>query len=256
MKKVKIFKIKKPLYKNWWFWLLVGIILAFLLFGVPIIINESYKLNGSYITMWTAADVLSYYAVVLTGFIAVITLVTTLDSTKKDTDKKLSFYMSQVNTPFFIIDNVFQVSIIPFNKDEQGVWRKTVKICDDWDEIIEEFNNIEITLLNIGQGIALEFEYKADTLTGENIITNPFAKKDETITLVYDFEKSIKEKLANLKLKNKSPRKQELYHTSIKLKYKNTMGVLFSQNIQIEVVADFDNEIINISISPASFQMI
>lgn len=255
MKKVKI-KTKKPLCKNWWFWMFIGIILAFLLFGVPIIINESYKLNGSYITMWTAADVLSYYAVVLTGFIAVITLVITLDFTKKDTDKQLSFYMSQENTPFFIIDNIFQISIIPFEKDEHGVWRKTVKICDDPYEIIKELSKIEIILMNIGQGIALETEYKADISTDESIFINPIVKKDDTISFVYDFENNIKEKLVKLKFENKNTRKQELYHTSIKLKYKNTRGVLFSQNIEIEMTVDFDNEIININILPASFQSI
>lgn len=33
----------------------------FLLIGIPIIINECYKANCGYITVWDGADVLGYY---------------------------------------------------------------------------------------------------------------------------------------------------------------------------------------------------
>ena len=52
--------------KSWIKWFEIGL-LAVIIFvvGVPIIINECYKANSGYITMWGAADVLSYYG---TGF--------------------------------------------------------------------------------------------------------------------------------------------------------------------------------------------
>ena len=41
-------------------WFIIGLcaIIVFVV-GVPIIINESYKANSGYVTLWTAADVLS-----------------------------------------------------------------------------------------------------------------------------------------------------------------------------------------------------
>lgn len=46
--------------KSWIKWFEIGL-LAVIIFvvGVPIIINECYKANSGYITMWDAADVLS-----------------------------------------------------------------------------------------------------------------------------------------------------------------------------------------------------
>ncbi len=46
----------KPWFKNWWIWILsIGLV------GFPIIINEAYRLNFGYGTLWNAADALSYY---------------------------------------------------------------------------------------------------------------------------------------------------------------------------------------------------
>lgn len=48
--------IDKPWYKKWWIWTISICVAAF-----PIIINEAYKLNSGYCTLWNAADALSYY---------------------------------------------------------------------------------------------------------------------------------------------------------------------------------------------------
>jgi len=53
---------------------------------IPIIINESYKygaLHGGYITMWDAADVLSYYGSLLGSVSTILALVITIVFTKK-----------------------------------------------------------------------------------------------------------------------------------------------------------------------------
>ena len=50
-------------------WTIAGFILVFV---VPIIINECYKANSGYLTMWTAADMLSYYGTILAASGAVI----------------------------------------------------------------------------------------------------------------------------------------------------------------------------------------
>ncbi|MCC8195664.1 MAG: hypothetical protein LIO49_02450 [Ruminococcus sp.] len=54
-------------------WLkIVGIIVIaiVLVFGIPILINESYKENCGYVTMWSAADVLAFYGTILAAVIA------------------------------------------------------------------------------------------------------------------------------------------------------------------------------------------
>lgn len=42
-----------------------------LIIGIPIIINETYKHSGFYVTMWDAADVLSYYGTVIAAIIGI-----------------------------------------------------------------------------------------------------------------------------------------------------------------------------------------
>ncbi len=55
----------------------------FLIIGVPIIINECYKANTWYTTVWNGADVLGYYGAILESVIAVATLAVTIIFTKK-----------------------------------------------------------------------------------------------------------------------------------------------------------------------------
>ena len=46
--------------KSWTKWILTAVIALALIVGVPIIINECYKTNSGYMTMWSAADMLAY----------------------------------------------------------------------------------------------------------------------------------------------------------------------------------------------------
>lgn len=55
----------------------------FLVIGIPVIINECYKANCGYLTVWDGADVLGYYGTILGSSIAVITLAATIIFTKK-----------------------------------------------------------------------------------------------------------------------------------------------------------------------------
>ena len=55
----------------------------FLIIGVPIIINECYKANLGYTTVWNGADALGYYGAILGSVIAVATLAITIIFTKK-----------------------------------------------------------------------------------------------------------------------------------------------------------------------------
>ena len=51
---------------------------VFLVVGIPIIINECYKANCGYITVWDGSDVLGYYGTILGSVIAVISIIVTM----------------------------------------------------------------------------------------------------------------------------------------------------------------------------------
>ena len=59
---------------------LVGVLIFVV--GIPIAINESYKIGG-YVTLWNAEDVLSYYGTVLGAFVSVVVLAATILFTRK-----------------------------------------------------------------------------------------------------------------------------------------------------------------------------
>lgn len=63
------------------------LVVLFLVVGVPVIINESYKITlqaGTfYVTKWEAADMLAYYGAVLGGGATILALVYTIAFTRK-----------------------------------------------------------------------------------------------------------------------------------------------------------------------------
>lgn len=63
-----------------------GILFFFVLlfvFIIPIIINELYKNNGGYITLWGAADALAYYGAILQAVFSMVALFITILYTRK-----------------------------------------------------------------------------------------------------------------------------------------------------------------------------
>ncbi len=64
------------------------VLVAFFVVGIPIIINESYKANCGYITVWDGADVLSYYGTIMGALISVFALVATISFTKKQIQRE------------------------------------------------------------------------------------------------------------------------------------------------------------------------
>jgi len=68
--------------------ILFVVLALFMIFGVPVIINECYKANCGYITVWDGADVLGYYGTILGAVIAVLTLVATILFTKKQLQRE------------------------------------------------------------------------------------------------------------------------------------------------------------------------
>ena len=120
------FSFKKPLLKNFWFYFITIFSTIFLIFVNPILINESYKYNSGYITLWNAADVLSYYAVILTGVISVSILAITILVTKKQTDKQIKHQLSQSQFPFFQIDWIRTNNNSHFKKHQDQTWNRAL----------------------------------------------------------------------------------------------------------------------------------
>lgn len=58
-------------------------VVIFFTVGVPIIINEAYKTDSGYLTLWNAADVLSYYGTIIGAIATIIALVITISFTRK-----------------------------------------------------------------------------------------------------------------------------------------------------------------------------
>lgn len=93
--------------------ILGSIVLAALLtLGIPILINESYK-HGGYITMWEAADVLSYYGAVLGSLIAVGTLAATILFTRKQIQRES--YLTDRKATWAKIENIFAATLKEIN---------------------------------------------------------------------------------------------------------------------------------------------
>lgn len=92
--------------------LAVTIIAVILIFGIPILINESYK-HGGYITMWGAADVLSYYGAVLGASIAVGTLAVTILFTRKQIQRES--YLNDRKAAWAKIEYIFTAILKEIN---------------------------------------------------------------------------------------------------------------------------------------------
>ena len=72
--------MKKKKYVRYMLYVFAAIVSIII---IPIVINELYKNNSGYVTIWGAADVLNYYGTVLGACIAVGALIVTIVFTKK-----------------------------------------------------------------------------------------------------------------------------------------------------------------------------
>ena len=92
---------------------LLIMLVAFFTVGIPIIINESYKANCGYITVWDGADVLSYYGAIVGALITVFTLVATISFTKKQIQRES--YLNYEKEKWTKIEAVFAQIIESIN---------------------------------------------------------------------------------------------------------------------------------------------
>lgn len=95
-------------------YLILAIIVAcaFAIVG-PLIINECYKSNSGYITLWSPADMLAYYGVVLGALVAIITVVVTIGFTRKQI--QMENFLKQENEKWTKVEAIFANAIDKIN---------------------------------------------------------------------------------------------------------------------------------------------
>ena len=101
--------MRKPRVK----WFLFVLALLAVVIGIPVIINESYKANSGYMTIWGAADALSYYGMILGALVAVATVVVTILFTYKQIQRD-SFLKSE-NEKWAKIEEIFAMALDTIN---------------------------------------------------------------------------------------------------------------------------------------------
>ena len=101
--------MRKPRVK----WFLFVLALLAVVIGIPVIINESYKANSGYMTLWGAADALSYYGTILGALVAVATVVVTILFTYKQIQRD-SFLKSE-NEKWAKIEEIFAMALDTIN---------------------------------------------------------------------------------------------------------------------------------------------
>lgn len=219
-------KLKKTVTNKWLISCAVFVLSTFLVIGIPIIINELYKSNSGYLTLWGAEDVLAFYAVILSGIITIGALIATIYFTKKDTEKHIKFSKSQTKTPFFLISNVYQANNPgDIYESKNGLtWRK--------EYIINKYGTnqgqIVITLKNIGEGIALSPFCEINLLQKTNEETFPaFVNKGDNLEIIYNLQNILESKFGSPTF----PNGFEAFDSCITLRYQNTLGIRFNQKI-------------------------
>lgn len=248
------FSFKKPLLKNFWFYFITIFSTIFLIFVIPILINESYKYNSGYITLWNAADVLSYYAVILTGVISVSILAITILVTKKQTDKQIKHQLSQSQFPFFQIDWIRTNNNSHFKKHQDQTWHYILKLDNNGELINTNESIIDIYLNNIGNSIALETNYEI-SMFASKLILDYAINKQEGILIQYDVGKNLKDVFVRqhiMKCKDLKIEHSATFSTYVSVNFKNIWGIELKQMIQIDLEFHPIKKEIKVIIFPAS----
>ena len=106
---------------------LIGIVIfGILIFAVPVIINELYKENTGYITLWGAKEVLAYYGIILGCLSNAIVSIYVVRKTIRNTRSQI-LYEKEVET-------------------EKDKWKKVEQIIDDTLRLLEPSQYILVNI--------------------------------------------------------------------------------------------------------------
>lgn len=207
--------------------LILGVIIFVL--GVPLIINELYKVNAGYVTLWDASDVLSFYAVILSGIISIGILLVTIRYNAKETAHQIKLTLSQQNVPFFIVDNIItkdneKISLQPYNTSKLLTYTLNKP----------ENNILILQFKNIGGGPAISPDCKIRALcctpqcnTATLNQLPLYVQRDGILEISYNVLSFLSQ---NAIEHGFSP-----IQSTILLTYKNTFGIVYSQNIALRI---------------------
>lgn len=196
---------------------IIYIVLAaiFFVFLIPIAINELYKLDMGYQTVWGASEVLAYYAELLGSIIAIVVLIITVYFSRKDINKQISFAKAQTKVPFFMIESVCR-----YEGGKSYIFSQSGNIWFN-EYVINQYNSeamkCSICLKNIGDGLALDTNYE---ILGTNInsLIEFAINQDNSFYIEYDIKELFLDNFDNKSI-------------IIVLSYKNTLGIQFEQKI-------------------------
>ena len=256
----KIFMLRSPFYKTWWIDVLLLLVSVFAVVGIPIIINESYKQGIGYITMWGAGDVLSFYAVVLSGIITISALIVTIRHGKKDTEKQIKYYMSQTKTPFFTIDEIVQQvaedHYICYTNNSDRTFSYEYTYTDNGQLEHSKTWDIIIFLKNIGEGMALSPSYTIN-MFASNLAQQVVVNTGDRLNISYNLQLNLNDEYVQYFLRKDSSHEHAVtFHTYINVKYTNIVGIKFSQTITVDIKVNTRDKLINVTFHEISPQEI
>lgn len=99
--------------KKWLIVLAVMAIVLVLVIGIPLIINELYKMGPGYITVWSGADMLSFYGTMLGTGATILAMVITITFTRKQIIRES--YLKSENEKWAKIESVFATAFDSIN---------------------------------------------------------------------------------------------------------------------------------------------
>ncbi len=189
-----------------------SLIFLFLILGVPLLINQSYKCENCILqTAWKAEDVLSYYGSVLsligTLLVSMLALEQTYELDKKSSDEQKKNY----KRPYLSIVKVL------YNKREIHFERNS------WSFNCDKLSHVKIYLKNDGDGIAKKCFYK-DYFRREGEDIDKYKMNiDIAVGDIYPLTISL----------NKNKKQYEItYENIIDQKYEKLFGVRITEEIE------------------------
>lgn len=140
--------MKKHKYR----WLFAIILVVILAIGIPIGINEAYKENSGYITVWNASDVLSYYGSLLGAIATTGALVMTIAFTRKQIQRHV--FLERKHSKWEKVENIITQALLDISPLKM---QNTEKL----DGAL--INNIHVIISNL-QSYALVSKISLDTI--------------------------------------------------------------------------------------------
>lgn len=195
-----------------------------LVFGVPLLINEAYKANAGYVTLWGAADVLSYYAAILGSAITIGGLVATIHYGKRDTEQQIK----ALSAPFFVVEtaqSLRQGQIAKFTNESEGKWQQEFFRSQFYDYA----EPVTITLCNIGTGVAISPSYCIDDFSNKHFLAPQYVQSGGTVRLSFEQKNILDARFSAIETSEPASG----FTVNISLNYKNEMGMDFTQIISL-----------------------